>query len=119
MNRLNYVNPFLCMYPLHFLQISSTTKPKSSTTLFTPYHLINDVTTDYDSYDVFLPVNDMECSLTFTKNQYPYVENYFVSFHSYSRDNNTTSLMEEKMLVLNYGDVFLGIDGLNVEGMQL
>jgi hypothetical protein len=54
----------------------------------------------------------MGFSLTFTTNQYPYIKNYFICFHNYVRDNNTTSLM-------NYGDVLLYIDGMDIEGKQL
>jgi hypothetical protein len=39
------------------------TTSSSALTLLTPYHLINDATTYFDSYDVFIPVHDTGCGL--------------------------------------------------------
>jgi hypothetical protein len=92
---------------------------KSSTSVFSPYHLINDVNTYFDSYDVFLQVHDTGCSLLFATTQQPYVENYFISFQDYGRDENETSVLEEKRIIMNYGDVLLCIDGVDMEGKNL
>jgi hypothetical protein len=91
----------------------------SSSTLLTPYHLINDATTYFDSFDVFKPVHDTGCSLIFTTIQQPYKENCFISFKDYVKDNNAFSLLEEKKIVMNYGDVLLGIDGVDIEGKYM
>jgi hypothetical protein len=65
------------------------------------------------SYDVFVPVNDTGCSLLFATTQQPYVKHYCISFRDYVKDNNAHSLLEEKQIIMNYGDVLLGIDGVS------
>jgi hypothetical protein len=57
----------------------------------------------------------MRCSLIFTTTQQPYIENYFISFKDYVRDNNAYSLLEEKKN-MNYDDVLLSIDGVDIKG---
>jgi hypothetical protein len=73
----------------------------------------------FDSYDVFVEVQEMGCGLLFATTQQPYVENYFVSFRDYVKDKNDYSLLEEKKVIMNYGDVLLGIDGDDVGGKRL
>jgi hypothetical protein len=48
--------------------------------------------------------------------QVHHVKHYFISFRDYVRDNNAYSLLEEKQIIMNYGDVLLGIDGVDKEG---
>jgi hypothetical protein len=86
--------------------------------LFSPYHLINDAGTYFDSYNVFIPVHDTGCCLLFVTTQQPYIEYYFISFKEYVRDNNAYSLLEEKK-IMNYGDLLLGIDGVEIETKHL
>jgi hypothetical protein len=47
------------------------------------------------------------------------VENYFVSFRDYVKDENASSLLEEKKIIMNYGNVLLGIDGVDIGGKCL
>ncbi len=84
---------------------------RSITPNFSPYYLINDKDIYFDSYDVFVQVQETGCGLLFATTQQPYVENYFVSFRDYVKDENAYSLLEEKKIIMNYGDVLLGIDG--------
>jgi hypothetical protein len=44
---------------------SRSNTPKSSSSLFSPYHFINDAETYFESYDVFIPVHDTGCGLLF------------------------------------------------------
>jgi hypothetical protein len=96
-------------------------KPKSSliTPNFAPYYLINDKDIYFDSYDVFVRVQETGCGLLFATTQQPYVEIYFVSFRDYVKDENAYSLLEEKKIIMNYGDVLLGINGDDIGGKCL
>lgn len=120
MLHLNFLNTFLCtcLAPSIIFQKTeidfSSTKEKNSITSFTPHHLINDHSKYYDSYDVFLFVNETGCGLNFQTNQ-----KYFISFDSYVRNHNTVSLAEEHEVIMNYGDVILGIEGVDIEGKLL
>jgi hypothetical protein len=69
--------------------------------VFSPYYLINEQDTYYDSYDVFLEVNEMGCSLFFATTQQPYVVNYYVSFCDNLRDGTESSVLEEKKIIMN------------------
>jgi hypothetical protein len=61
----------------------------------------------------------MGCGLFFATTQQPYAEHYFISFKDYVRDNNPYSFLEEKKIIMSYGDVLLGIGGVDVEGKHL
>jgi hypothetical protein len=97
--------------------LSRSRTPQSS--VFSPYYLINEQDTYYDSYDVFLEVKEMGCGLLFATTQQPYVENYYISFRDYLRDGTESSVLDEKKIIMNYGDVLLGIDGDDVGGKHL
>jgi hypothetical protein len=101
------------------IEMSHKWKSSSITPNFSPYYLINDQDIYFDSYNVFLQVQEMGCGLLFATTQQPYVENYFVSFRDYVKDENASSLLEEKKIIMNYGDVLLGIDGVVVGGKHL
>jgi hypothetical protein len=107
--------------PTSFSENEMSQKPNSRllTPNFSPYYLINDKDVYFDSYDVFVEVQEMGCGLLFATTQQPYVENYFVSFRDYVKDKNDYSLLEEKKVIMNYGDVLLGIDGDDVGGKHL
>jgi uncharacterized protein YifE (UPF0438 family) len=51
--------------------------------------------------------------------QLPYVEKYYVCFDDYIRDDEGCSILEEKKKLMNYGNVLLGIDEVDIEGKQL
>jgi len=64
--------------------------------LLTPYRLINDQDTYNDSYDVFVPVYEYGCNVQFQTAQEPYVDQYFVCFNDYIRDENGYSEEQNK-----------------------
>ena len=64
--------------------------------LLTPYRLINEQDTYNDSYDVFVPVYEYGCNLQFQTAQEPYVDQYFVCFNDYIRDENGYSEEQNK-----------------------
>jgi hypothetical protein len=92
---------------------------RSITPNFSPYYLINDKDIYFDSYDVFVQVQETGCDLLFATTQQPYVENYFVSFRDYVKYENAYSLLEEKKIIMNYGNVLLGINGDDKGGKRL
>jgi C-terminal processing protease CtpA/Prc len=47
------------------------------------------------------------------------VEEYYVIFEDYERDDQGMSLLADKDIMMNFGDVLLAVDGLDVEGMKL
>jgi lipopolysaccharide export LptBFGC system permease protein LptF len=99
--------------------MSQNPNSRSNTPNFSPYYLINDKDIYFDSYNVFVEVQETGCGLLFATTQQPYVENYFVSFRDYVKDENAYSLLEEKNIIMNYGDVLLGIDGDDIGGKRL
>jgi hypothetical protein len=59
-------------------------------------------------------VSSNGCGLQFSTSQYPYVENYYIIFEKYTRENNVTSEVEEKSIVFGSSDVLLAVDGLDI-----
>jgi hypothetical protein len=86
---------------------------------FKPYQGTNKDTTYFNWYDVFLPVSSSGCGLQFSTSQYPYVENYYITFDKYTRENDDISELEEKSLVFGSGNVLLAVDGLHIGGEKL
>jgi hypothetical protein len=73
----------------------------------------------YDSYDVTIPLQHGQCGLWLQTHALPYVEEYYVIFEDYERDDQGMSLLADKDIMMNFGDVLLAGDGLDVEGMKL
>jgi hypothetical protein len=47
------------------------------------------------------------------------VEDYYVIFEDYERDNNRNSLLADRDIIMNFGDVLLAVDGVDIEGKKL
>jgi C-terminal processing protease CtpA/Prc len=47
------------------------------------------------------------------------VEDYYVIFEDYERDDNRNSLLADKDKMMNFGDVLLAVDGVDIEGKKL
>jgi C-terminal processing protease CtpA/Prc len=47
------------------------------------------------------------------------VEDYYVIFEDYDRDDNGNSLLAERDIMMNFGDVLLAVDGVDIEGKKL
>ena len=73
----------------------------------------------YDSYDVTIPLQHGQCGLWLQTHALPYVEEYYVIFEDYERDDQGMSLLADKDIMMNFGNVLLAVDGLDVEGMKL
>jgi len=73
----------------------------------------------YDSYDVTIPLQHGQCGLWLQTHALPYVEEYYVIFEDYERDDQGMSLLADKDIMMNFGDVLLAVDGLDVEEMKL
>jgi C-terminal processing protease CtpA/Prc len=73
----------------------------------------------YDSYDFTIPLQHGQCGLRLQTHALPYVEEYYVIFEDYERDDQGMSLLADKDIMMNFGDVLLAVDGLDVEGMKL
>jgi len=59
------------------------------------------------------------CGLWLETHALPYVEDYYIIFKDYKRDDEGYSLLEDKDLMMNFGDVLLAVDGLDIEGKNL
>jgi hypothetical protein len=73
----------------------------------------------YDSYDVTIPLQHGQCGLWLQTHALPYVEEYYVIFEDYERDDQGMSFLADKDIMMNFGNVLLAVDGLDVEGMKL
>ena len=49
----------------------------------------------------------------------PYIEDYYVIFEDYERDDNGYSLLADKDIMMNFRDVLLAVDGVDIEGKNL
>jgi hypothetical protein len=47
------------------------------------------------------------------------VEDYYVIFEDYDRDDNGNSLLADRDIMMNFGDVLLAVDGVDIEGKKL
>jgi C-terminal processing protease CtpA/Prc len=47
------------------------------------------------------------------------VEDYYVIFEDYERDDNGNSLLADRDIMMNFGDVLLAVDGVDIEGKKL
>ena len=47
------------------------------------------------------------------------MEDYYVIFEDYERDDNGNSLLADKDIMMNFGDVLLAVDGVDIEGKNL
>jgi hypothetical protein len=70
----------------------------------------------FDSYDVVLPLQHVECGLWLLTHALPYIEDYYIIFEDYERDDNGYSLLADKDIMMNFGDVLLAVDGVDIEG---
>ena len=59
------------------------------------------------------------CGLWLETHALPYVEDYYIIFKDYKRDDEGYSLLEDKDLMMNFGDKLLAVDGLDIEGKNL
>ena len=73
----------------------------------------------FDSYDVTLPLQHGQCGLWLQTHALPYVEDYYVIFEYYERDDNGNSLLADRDIMMNFGDVLLAVDGVDIEGKKL
>jgi hypothetical protein len=73
----------------------------------------------FDSYDVTVPLQHGQCGLWLLTHALPYVEDYYVIFEDYERDDNGYSLLADKDIMMNFGDVLLAVDGVDIEGKNL
>ena len=47
------------------------------------------------------------------------MEDYYVIFEDYERDDNRNSLLADRDIMMNFGDVLLAVDGVDIEGKKL
>ena len=73
----------------------------------------------FDSYNVTIPLQHGQCGLWLQTHALPYVEDYYVIFEDYERDDNGNSLLADKDIMMNFGDVLLAVDGVDIEGKNL
>jgi hypothetical protein len=73
----------------------------------------------FDSYDVTLPLQHGQCGLWLQTHALPYVEDYYVIFEYYERDDNGNALLADRDIMMNVGDVLLAVDGVDIEGKKL
>ena len=64
-------------------------------------------------------MTDDGCGLKLQTFELPYVENYYVSFEGYVRDQDGMSEAEDNKVMMNTGDVLLAIEGEDIEGKSL
>ena len=86
---------------------------------FTPYRSIGNREEYFDSYDIAIPLQHGGCGLWLETHALPYVEDYYIIFEDYKKDDGGYSFLEDKDLVMNFGDVLLAVDGLDIEGKNL
>jgi hypothetical protein len=73
----------------------------------------------FDRYDVVLPQQHGQCGLWLLTHALPYIEDYYIIFEDYKRDDNGYSLLADKDIMMNFGDVLLAVDGVDIEGKNL
>jgi hypothetical protein len=73
----------------------------------------------FDSYDVTVPLQHGQCGLWLLTHTLPYVEDYCIIFEDYERDDNGYSLLADKDIIMNFGDVLLAVDGVDIERKNL
>jgi len=73
----------------------------------------------FDSYDVTVPLQHGQCGLWLLTHALPYVEDYYVIFEDYERDDNGYSLLADKDIMMNFRDALLAVDGVDIEGKNL
>jgi hypothetical protein len=73
----------------------------------------------FDSYNVVLSLQHGQCGLWLLTHALPYVEEYYIIFEDYERDDNGYSLLADKDIMMNFGDVLLAVDGVDIEGKNL
>jgi hypothetical protein len=73
----------------------------------------------FDSYDVTVPLWHGQCGLWLLTYALPYVEDYYVIFEDYERDDNGYSLLADKDIMMNFGDILLAVDGVDIKGKNL
>ena len=72
-----------------------------------------------DSYVVTISLQHCQCGLWLQTHALPYVEDYYVTFEDYERDDNGNSLLADRDIMMNFGDVLLAVDGVDIEGKKL
>jgi hypothetical protein len=72
----------------------------------------------FDSYNV-VPLQHGQCGLWLLTHTLPCVEEYYVIFKGYKRDDNGYSLLADKDIMMNFGDVLLAVDEVDIEGKNL
>jgi hypothetical protein len=108
--------------PCLLIQINSITSQYSflsSGKQASPSRTIRNHEKYFDSYDVTLPLQHGQCGLWFQTHALPYVEDYYVIFEYYERDDNGNSLLADRDIMMNFGDVLLAVDGVDIEGKRL
>jgi hypothetical protein len=84
-----------------------------------PYRSIGNQEEYIDSYDVVLPLQHGGYELWLQTHALPYVEDYYIIFKDYKKDDGGYSLLADKDIMMNFGDVLLAVDGLDIEGKKL
>jgi len=104
------------------LQINTVSSQKyflSSGKQASPSRIICNHEKYFDSYDVTIPLQHGQCGLWLQTHALPYVEDYYVIFEDYDRDDNGNSLLADRDIMMNFGDVLLAVDGVDIEGKKL
>ena len=47
------------------------------------------------------------------------MDDYYVIFEDYERDDNGNSLLADRDIMMNFGDVLLAVDGVDIKGKKL
>jgi hypothetical protein len=108
--------------PCLLLQINTMSSQKyylSSGKQASPSRTICNRDKYFDSYDVTIPLQHGQCGLWLLTHALLYVEDYYVIFEDYKRDDNGNSLLADKDIMMNFEDVLLAVDGVDIEGKNL
>ncbi len=113
----------LCYFPYLLLHINTVVSSQkcylSSGKQVCPSRTICNRDKYFDSYDVVIPLQHGQCGLWLLTHALPYIEEYYVIFEDYESDDNGYSLLADKDIMMNFGDVLLAVDGVDIEGKNL
>jgi len=113
----------LCYFPYLLLHVNTVVSSQkcylSSGKHVCPSRTICNRDKYFDSYDVVIPLQHGQCGLWLLTHALPYVEEYYIIFEDYERDDNGYSLLADKDIMMNFGDVLLAVDGVEIEGKNL
>jgi hypothetical protein len=90
--------------PCLLLQINTVSSQKyylSSGKQASPSRTICNHDKYFDSYDVTIPLQHGQCGLWLLTYELPYVEDYYVIFEDYEKDDKGNSLLADKDIMMN------------------